>query len=111
MNPLSAAVISFLLLLAVLLAGRLYSLHKRTAEMLSVVRGVLEGENKRQIFSVKNDELGRLAFEINRLSAMYGTAQEKYEQEQRAKKQLISNLSHDVRTPLVSVIGYLEAIV
>lgn len=111
MNPLSAAAISFLLLLAVFLAGRLYSLQKRTAEMRSVIRGVLEGENKRQIFSGKNDELGRLAYDINRLSAMYGTAQEKYEQEQRAKKQLISNLSHDVRTPLVSVIGYLEAIV
>lgn len=111
MNPLSAAAVSLLLLLSAFLAGRLYALHKRIAEMRSVIRGVLEGENKRQIFSVKNDELGRLAYEINRLSAMYGTAQEKYEQEQRTKKQLISNLSHDVRTPLVSVIGYLEAIV
>lgn len=111
MSPVFIAAISFLLLLAVFLAGCLYSRQRRTAEMRSVIQEILKGETKHQIFSVKNDELGKLAYEINRLSAMYGTAQEKYEREQREKKQLISNLSHDVRTPLVSVIGYLEAIV
>lgn len=90
---------------------KLYSSHKRISEMRSVISSILEGQKKRQIFSRKDDELGKLAFEINRLASLYGTAQEKYEKEQLAKKQLISNLSHDVRTPLVSVIGYLEAIV
>ncbi|MDO4545833.1 MAG: HAMP domain-containing sensor histidine kinase [Bacillota bacterium] len=96
--------ISFLLI-------KLYSSHKRITEMRNVISSILEGQKKRQIFSRKDDELGKLAFEINRLANLYGTAQEKYEKEQLAKKQLISNLSHDVRTPLVSVIGYLEAIV
>jgi len=110
MNALSIAAISSMLL-SIFLAGRLYSLRKRAAEIQSVIQSVLGEENKRQIFSIKDDELGRLTYEINRLSVMYGTAQEKYEQEQRTKKQLISNLSQDVRTPLGSVIGYLEAIV
>lgn len=111
MNYISVILISFMLLLIVFLTGCLYSDRKRISEMRMVIQSILAGEKKQQIFSVKNDEFGRLAYEINSLSAMYVMAQEKYEQEQRAKKQLISNLAHDVRTPLVSVIGYLEAIV
>ena len=61
MKPLAVAGLSFLLLLTVFLACRLYSMHKRTAEMRGVIQGVLEGENRRQIFSAGNDELGRLA--------------------------------------------------
>ena len=111
MNIILTIVITLLLLLTLFLIIKLYSSHKRLSEMRNVISSILDDQKKRQIFSRKNDELGKLAFEINRLAGLYGTAQEKYEKEQLAKKQLISNLSHDVRTPLVSVIGYLEAIV
>lgn len=104
-------VVVLLLLSLLLLFLKQYSFHKRISDMTAVTNDILSGQKKLQIFSEKEDELGELAFAINRLVALYGTAQEKYEREQLAKKQLISNLSHDVRTPLVSVIGYLEAIV
>lgn len=104
-------VVVLLLLSLLLLFLKQYSFHKRISAMTAVTNDILSGQKKLQIFSEKEDELGELAFAINRLVALYGTAQEKYEREQLAKKQLISNLSHDVRTPLVSVIGYLEAIV
>ena len=104
------ATIFFLLLLLVFILARQYYFHKRTKEMIVVTRSILDGE-KRQIFSTKEDELGTLSYEINQLASMYDKSQIKYENELFVKKQLISNLSHDVRTPLVSVIGYLEAIV
>lgn len=104
------ATIFFLLLLLVFVLARQYYFHKRIKEMIIVTRSILDGE-KRQIFSTKEDELGTLSYEINQLASMYDKSQIKYENELFVKKQLISNLSHDVRTPLVSVIGYLEAIV
>ena len=104
------ATIFFLLLLLVFILARQYYFHKRIKEMIVVTRSTLDGE-KRQIFSTKEDELGTLSYEINQLASMYDKSQIKYENELFVKKQLISNLSHDVRTPLVSVIGYLEAIV
>lgn len=110
MNTVLVIIVILLFLTTVLLIIRLYSFHKRINGMIVVLTSILEGQKKRQIFTKRNDDLGQLAFEINRLAGLYGTAQEKYEKEQLAKKQLISNLSHDVRTPLVSVIGYLEAI-
>lgn len=103
-------IIILLLLFISYLIGKQYSNQKRISNMLTVINGILDGQKKLQIFSTKEDALGELAFGINRLTALYGTAQEKYEKEQLTKKQLLSNLSHDVRTPLVSVIGYLEAI-
>jgi signal transduction histidine kinase len=111
MEAVLLAIIAVLLLVIVFFLMRQYDSRKRISAMRSTITRILQGEKKLQIFSKKEDSLGKLAFEINRLSALYGTAQEKYEKEQLAKKQLISNLSHDVRTPLVSVIGYLEAIV
>lgn len=90
---------------------RQYSDHKRIIDMNSTIDSILEGDKNLQLFTEKEDALGNLAFLINRLATLYRAEQEKYEQEKLAKKQLISNLSHDVRTPLVSVIGYLEAIV
>lgn len=111
MNTIHIIAITLLLLIILLLVLKQYSAHKRISDMIVVINSILSGQKKRQIFSRKDDELGKLAFAINRLAALYGTAQEKYEKEQLAKKQLISNLSHDVRTPLVSVLGYLEAIV
>ena len=104
------ATIFFLLLLLVFILARQYYFHKRIKEMIVLTRSILDGE-KRQIFSTKEDELGTLSYEINQLASMYDKSQIKYENELFVKKQLISNLSHDVRTPLVSVIGYLEAIV
>lgn len=103
-------IIFFLLLCLVFILTKQYYFHKRIKEMIVVTRSILDGE-KRQIFSTKEDELGTLSYEINQLASMYDKSQIKYENELFVKKQLISNLSHDVRTPLVSVIGYLEAIV
>ena len=104
------AVVLLAIALSVLVAKQ-RSVRKRISTMKTVTSDILSGQNKRQLFSEKDDELGALAFAINQLATRYGTAQEQYEKEQLAKKQLISNLSHDVRTPLVSVVGYLEAIV
>lgn len=104
-------IIITLLLVVIYLTAREYTCHKRIRSMNSSIENILNGQKKLQIFSEKKDDLAELAFKINHLAALYGTAEEKYEKEQQTKKQLISNLSHDVRTPLVSVIGYLEAIV
>ncbi len=105
------SVIVMLLLIVIYLAVMQFSCRKRIIDIRLSVEHILDGQKKLHIFSEKEDEIGQLVFQINRLAVLYGTAQEKYEKGQLTKKQLISNLSHDVRTPLVSVIGYLEAIV
>lgn len=72
------------------------------------IRQVSLGNLDRQISSGRRDEIGQLAQDVDhmRLSII-----EKLQQEEaawQANSQLITAISHDVRTPLTALMGYLE---
>ncbi|MDR4433711.1 sensor histidine kinase [Bacillus tequilensis] len=54
------------------------------------------------------DELTELAQNINHMSEELEKKFEHERQLERSKNELISNVSHDLRTPLTSIIGYLD---
>ncbi|MCM3238770.1 HAMP domain-containing histidine kinase [Heyndrickxia oleronia] len=54
------------------------------------------------------DELAQLAQNINHMSSELENKFEHERQLERAKNELITNVSHDLRTPLTSIIGYLD---
>ncbi|RLQ93607.1 HAMP domain-containing sensor histidine kinase [Falsibacillus albus] len=55
-----------------------------------------------------NDELSRLAENINSMSKELANKFEYERQLELAKNELITNVSHDLRSPLTSIIGYLD---
>jgi signal transduction histidine kinase len=54
------------------------------------------------------DELGVLAVNINRMAARLKASLEEERNVERGKNELIASVSHDLRTPLTSILGYLE---
>lgn len=62
--------------------------------------------NRVQISS--NDEFGTIAEDLNLASEKLQEAVEKGEFAENSKDQLVVNLAHDLRTPLTSVLGYLD---
>ncbi|WP_242273478.1 HAMP domain-containing sensor histidine kinase [Bacillus cereus group sp. BfR-BA-01538] len=64
--------------------------------------------NKVQIPS--NDEIGDIARKINIASEQLKKAVERGDFTESSKNQLVVNLAHDLRTPLTSVLGYLDLI-
>jgi signal transduction histidine kinase len=56
------------------------------------------------------DELGVLAQNINNMMDRLQEAVEEERNAERSKNELITSVSHDLRTPLTSVLGYLELI-
>lgn len=56
------------------------------------------------------DELNFLANKINNMSRNLKNMIDKEKEEERLKYELITNISHDLRTPLTSLIGYLQLI-
>ncbi|MDR9791423.1 HAMP domain-containing sensor histidine kinase [Aeribacillus sp. FSL K6-2848] len=57
-----------------------------------------------------NDEFRDIAQDINLASEILKQAIEKGEFSESSKNQLVVNLAHDLRTPLTSVLGYLDLI-
>ncbi|GAB6106578.1 HAMP domain-containing sensor histidine kinase [Fusibacter bizertensis] len=55
-----------------------------------------------------NDELTQLATHINKMTESLSIQLKKEKENENIKKQLIANLSHDLRTPLTASIGYLS---
>ncbi|MDF2836895.1 MAG: histidine kinase [Paenibacillus sp.] len=56
------------------------------------------------------DEFGDIARDINLAGEKLREAQERGDFAENSKEQLVLNLAHDLRTPLTSVIGYLDFI-
>lgn len=84
---------------------------RRIKYIKKVIEDILKGQESLSLFTNKKDALGELVFEMNKLFSSYRMQKQYYEKERNDKKRLLSNLSHDVRTPLVSVIGYIEAVI
>ena len=59
---------------------------------------------------IGTNELSRLADDINHMGSLLYEKQEKDKRTELSKKILITNVSHDLRTPLTSVLGYIGLI-
>jgi Signal transduction histidine kinase len=57
-----------------------------------------------------DDELGVLAANINAMTAQLKQSIEEERRAERTKVELVTNVSHDLRTPLTSIVGYLGLI-
>ena len=56
------------------------------------------------------DELAGLGRSFNEMAATIEADMEKLREAERMRKELIANISHDLRSPLASIRGYLETI-
>ncbi|WP_127493994.1 HAMP domain-containing sensor histidine kinase [Paenibacillus glycanilyticus] len=56
----------------------------------------------------RKDELGNLAINMNEMAEKLGNQKEKETANEELKMNLITGISHDLRTPLTSMIGYLD---
>ncbi|WP_052339381.1 sensor histidine kinase [Gorillibacterium massiliense] len=86
---------------------------KRIAYLEQITRGVEElsqGNLDQQIPMQGSDELGILASSINDMSRRMKNLIDQERENERAKNELITDISHDLRTPLTSVLGFLQLI-
>lgn len=61
------------------------------------------------VVEVKDDnEFSEMASDLNRLAENLRDLIEREREAERTKNELITNVAHDLRTPLTSIIGYLE---
>ena len=66
------------------------------------------GHLKIRIDEQNKDEIGKLAYSFNDMADKIEQQVKEQQDYEEKRKQLISNISHDLRTPLASVVGYSE---
>ena len=82
---------------------------KQIAEMTDALVDVKNGNGNRRILSATNELTAPLAYEINEIVVSYESRLSIVRQAAETNRQLMTSLSHDVRTPLTTLIGYLDA--
>ncbi len=72
------------------------------------VQKISEGDLNTSIEIIGDDELSGMAANLNRMVEDIRQLMDKEREAERTKNELITNVAHDLRTPLTSIIGYLE---
>ncbi len=79
-------------------------------EISNGIHYLARGDFKHRVSIQSNDEFGDIAKEINLASEKLEEAIQRGDFSENSKEQLVVNLAHDLRTPLTSVLGYLDLI-
>lgn len=104
-----------LLLLAILLIGLLsYLVSRSVIKPIFVLKGatekIKEGNLDFQMPVTSHDEIGQLNQGFEEMRKKLKESIEVQTQYEENRKELISNISHDLKTPITSIIGYVEGI-
>ncbi len=86
-----------------MLFGFTRNMNREFEELNEAVRVIASGNLEQQIKISRNYQLGELAKNINYMSS-------ELRKSVKSQERFISNLSHDLRSPMTTIIGYIRAI-
>lgn len=87
-----------------------YRVKKQISEITDALVDVKNGNGNRRILSATNELTAPIVFEINEIMVAYENRLSSVRHTEEANRRLMTSLSHDVRTPLTTLIGYLDAV-
>ena len=82
---------------------------KEISEISDALEDIKNGNGNRRILAETHELIAPLAYAINDIILSYEKRLSAYHQTDETNRQLMTSLSHDVRTPLTTLIGYLDA--
>ncbi len=98
------------LLLGVTCFIKLISVKRQLKDMTDTISDIQSGNGSRKILAVGNELTADLSYKINEIVYDYEEQLSQLRATDETNRQLMTSLSHDVRTPLTTLIGYLDAI-
>ncbi|MGI6107399.1 MAG: ATP-binding protein [Lachnospiraceae bacterium] len=78
------------------------------SQIVNAMRDISEGDFDRTVAVEGDNELSELALMLNRTTEEVRALIAARDEAEQTKNDLITNVAHDLRTPLTSVIGYLD---
>ncbi len=98
------------IIVLLILHFRCLSYEKILSEINDVLHDIEEGSTRRKLLVQPDSPASSVCFQINRIVEDYNCKITLLNRQTSENKQLLTSLSHDLRTPLASLMGYLEAI-
>ena len=98
------------LLLNIVLCSKVISINKKISQSNEVLDDIKKGNGNRKILSKDGDNFSEIIYKINEIVYLYEEKLTEFRKKENANNQLLTSLSHDIRTPLTSIIGYTDAI-
>nr|WP_222128381.1 sensor histidine kinase [Paenibacillus terrae] len=98
----------YVLLYVLFLVPYILSKLRRFIAIINGSKEIAEGNIQNAIQDTGKDALSELAGYINNMKAGYQSALENQMKSERLKTELITNVSHDLKTPLTSIINYVD---
>ena len=78
-------------------------------EMISLaMENISQGDLNTTVEVVGDDEFSAMAENLNKMAADIRELMDREREAEQTKNELITNIAHDLRTPLTSILGYLE---
>ena len=107
------AVIFLYALIGILVFAAVFALLQRrtiryTREISRTLKNISEGDFSGRLPLIGDNELSDIALQVNHMSEEISSLIEREKQAEQTKNDLITNVAHDLRTPLTSIIGYLD---
>ncbi|MCB0283488.1 MAG: HAMP domain-containing histidine kinase [Calditrichaeota bacterium] len=87
-----------------------FNLTKRLRHMTHVVKEFEKGNYEQRIELSSKDEVGQLSNAFNRMAEKINLSMDELRKNDSLRRELIANISHDLRSPLASIQGYIETI-
>lgn len=100
--------IAFLLYIRSL--AKLNSIKRQLGDITEALSDIQSGNGNRRILTSDNKITADLSFKINDIIYEYEERISQLQAADDANRQLMTSLSHDVRTPLTTLLGYLDAV-
>ncbi len=94
----------------IFLIGRLYRVRDQLSMIQEALQDIRHGNMNRRILTRDDDMVKDICRQINAITANSQTQIVRLNLAEQRYKQLMTGLSHDVKTPLTSLVGYLEAV-
>lgn len=109
MEHLLLVIIGILLLIIFVLLAKVYFLRKSAQEIAEAFRDRLTADTNTLIdISTRDPYMRKLAADINVQLRLLRQQRHKYLTGDRELKEAVTNISHDLRTPLTAICGYLD---
>ena len=87
-----------------------YTLLQPIGELQKATKAIKDGNLDYQLNLDEKDEIGQLCSNFEEMRQRLKESQEEKLQYDRENKELISNISHDLKTPITAIKGYVEGI-